>query len=400
MKIKNEIKAIREGFERRLNVLSDLVYIVQNRKMMNRISFGAVTLSEILSTVRRMMVTPGLTKREVRQVRAFYAPYKVSTLTHRQVKAAVGDFHPAYIPGEMYFAYIDPYLNSRAKAVGLESKALCDRLFPGISQPKNLAYRINGYWLSADYQPLTFDEVLALANAEEAVFFKKSDDSYGGRGVVRVSHTVNSSLADALARAAEEMKGDLVLQMPIHQHSALARFNSSSLNTYRITTYLTPEGKVYVCTAVFRTGVGDTPVDNFCAGGVMIGIDGHGRLTDKGYMESGEIVTKHPQTEIRFEGYALPHFKRAVALAKRAHPMLPMFRLISWDFAIEENGTPVLVEANLTAGGIEGQQICNGPFFRNMTRKVFLEAVKDSDFPQYHRKKIRQTKKEKVRDKQ
>ena len=380
-------KNIRETLEQKISVVSDLAYLIRYRKMADRISYGAVTFSEIFAKLRKMMACPGLTKLETRRVRAYYAPYKVSTLTHRQVKAATGNFHPAYIPSEMYFAYIDPYLNSREKATGLESKCMFGRLFPGIPQPGVLAYRVNGYWSTSDYRPITFEEVIALANAEEAVFVKQSDDSFGGHGVVRVTRTANAALGEALARAAEELKGDLVLQLPIHQHADLARFNPSSVNTYRIATLLTPEGQVYVCRAMLRTGVGDVPVDNFTSGGVAIGIDHRGCLRKYGYSGNGTITEAHPLTGIRYEGYVLPSFKRAVALAKKAHPMLPSFRLISWDFAVEENGQPVLVEANLTAGGIEALQDCNGPFFRKMTRKVVQEALKDTDFPRIRRQK-------------
>ncbi len=382
MNLKNVRKAsLREGIERRLNVLSDFAYVVRYRKMADRISYGAVSMSDILTTLRRFVAYPGLTRAEARQVRAYYAPYRVSTLAHRQVKATSGDFHPAYIPAEMFFAYIDPYMNNRKKAVGLESKCMFDRLFPGIPQPKTLACRINGYWLSSDYRPLTFDEVAALADAEEAVFVKQSDDSYGGYGVVRLTHTEDQPLTEALAETVKAFKGDILLQMPIHQHAELARFNPSSVNSYRIVTYLTPEGKPYICTAVFRMGIGNTAVDNFCSGGIMIGIDTRGRLKKIGYSEDGTITTEHPVTGVRYEGFELPSFGRALKLARRAQLMLPSFRLVSWDIAIEEDGTPVLIEANLTAGGTEAQQITNGPFLRNMTRRIVKEALKDSDFP-------------------
>ena len=113
MNLKNVRKAsLREGIERRLNVLSDFAYVVRYRKMADRISYGAVSMSDILTTLRRFVAYPGLTRAEARQVRAYYAPYRVSTLAHRQVKATSGDFHPAYIPAEMFFAYIDPYMNN------------------------------------------------------------------------------------------------------------------------------------------------------------------------------------------------------------------------------------------------------------------------------------------------
>lgn len=369
------------GFEQKVNVLSDLLYAVRNRKMLGRISFGPVSISTVLNHFRNYMATPGLTRREVKQIRAYYAPYKVSTLSHRKIKAVTGRFSPAYLPEEMFYGYIDPYFNNRSRAKGLENKALFDRLYPGIPMPKTLACRINGYWLSPDYQVLTLDEVLSLANAEEAVFVKKADNSYGGLGVVKASRSANASTGEALSKALSELTGDIILQMSVRQHAGLAKFNPSSVNTYRIATLLTAEGKVRVVMAMLRVGVGDKAVDNFSSGGIVVGIDPHGRLRSTGYDMKGNSTTEHPLTGICYAGASLPSFDRAVKLAKRAHPMLPDFRLVFWDITVAEDGEPQLIEANLIAGGIDSLQWVNGPFFGRMTRAIVREALADSDFP-------------------
>lgn len=59
---------------------------------------------------------------------------------------------------------------------------------------------------------------------------------------------------------------------------------------------------------------------------------------------------------------------------KRLHPQIPHFRLVSWDFSIDENGEPVLIEANLNCGGIDVNQMNNGPLFGEDTKKVLDEV--------------------------
>lgn len=369
--------------QRQLSVLGDFAYIVRNRRMAQKIQSGeSVSLEVIANKLKELLKFPGLTLDQARQVRALYYPYKVSTIAHRAVLGITGEFRPESIPQEMYFAYIDPYLNNRKKAVVLENKCLFPRLYPGIRQPEAVAYRIEGFWLTPELAPMKQEEAYAAAKRCGTVFVKKAEDSYGGRGVVRVQagpdgEGFGSLLEDALG----EMRGDVLIQKPIRQHEGLARLNPSSVNTYRIITLLNKDG-VQLLSAFVRFGVGDTPVDNYTSGGLVCGIDEEGRLKRFAYSHKG-CCELHPITGMRFKGYALPAFAEAVNMVKKAHPMLPTSRLVFWDVTVAEDGGPVLIEANLTEGGIDTPQITNGPLFAGSNRAVIEEALQDSDFPKY-----------------
>jgi len=73
-------------------------------------------------------------------------------------------------------------------------------------------------------------------------------------------------------------------------------------------------------------------------------------------------------------GYQLPSYDKAVELVKKTHPRIAHFRSVSWDIAIVEDGTPVLIEANLCRGGIDLLQLNNGPLFGDDT-KIILDEV-------------------------
>ena len=64
----------------------------------------------------------------------------------------------------------------------------------------------------------------------------------------------------------------------------------------------------------------------------------------------------------------------AVELVKKAHPLVPHFRSVSWDIAIVADGTPTLIEANLCRGGIDLLQLNNGPLFGKDTKKILDEV--------------------------
>ena len=56
------------------------------------------------------------------------------------------------------------------------------------------------------------------------------------------------------------------------------------------------------------------------------------------------------------------------------HAQMPRFRLVSWDFAIDPDGEPVLIEANLHYGELDFHQINNGPIFGEDTEKILKEV--------------------------
>jgi hypothetical protein len=50
-------------------------------------------------------------------------------------------------------------------------------------------------------------------------------------------------------------------------------------------------------------------------------------------------------------------------------------KLIAWDFAVDSNGTPIVIEINLDSGEIQFHQIYNGPLFGDRTGEV-VEYIK------------------------
>ena len=73
--------------------------------------------------------------------------------------------------------------------------------------------------------------------------------------------------------------------------------------------------------------------------------------------------------DIRYRG-----FEKAKELVKKAHPMVPHFKLVSWDIAIDEDEKPILIEANLAKGSSEFHQLNNGPLFGEDTKKILDEV--------------------------
>ena len=315
-----------------------------------------------------------LSREQIRAVKEFYAPYSVPNMAfHRFFTEKTGVFYPDYIPIDLYVGHIDPYFNDLRAVKFIDNKCYYDSWFHQFPQPYLVLKRANGIWLDHFGKPVDDEKMKAIiADEKEGLFVKKAEDSLGGLGVTFVDST--SDAHEKIVNLAQQIKCDIVIQRKLTQHAEIAKFNSSSVNTYRIYSILRRDGSVKVYSSVFRIGVGDAKVDNYASGGVSCGIDSDGTLKKYAYNKNGDRTETHPHSGIVFEGCKLPSYDKAVELVKQAHLTLPHFRSVSWDIAINEEGNPVLIEANLSRGSIDLLQLSNGPLFGEDTKDILDEV--------------------------
>ncbi len=146
------------------------------------------------------------------------------------------------------------------------------------------------------------------------------------------------------------IKKDLLMEEFIIQHPLMC-YENKSVNTLRITTVLDHSGDVHVIKSSFRCGVGDSIVDNYCAGGVVYPVNMEfGRIEGPGgNIALGQSVYVHPGTDIFMLGREIPFMKDAIQLVKKSAKKLPQLRFVGWDVAITEKG-PELIEGNTLPG--------------------------------------------------
>jgi D-alanine-D-alanine ligase-like ATP-grasp enzyme len=85
----------------------------------------------------------------------------------------------------------------------------------------------------------------------------------------------------------------------------------------------------------------------------------------------------HPDTHLIFDGYEIAPLKNVVETAKRLHGLLPQIKMISWDWSLDRNNVPVLIEINISGQAVWFNQMVNGEsifgdhteYFANMIRK-------------------------------
>ncbi len=314
-----------------------------------------------------------LTAEQKAAIKAFYKPYGgAKLLFHRFYAEKTGNFSPYYLPTDIYLNKVDDYFNDRAAGVVMDNKCYYPLLFAGVPQPETVAMRINGFWYDASRTPLTADALRDRLHTEEAVFVKVATSSFGGKGVFYIAAS-DGDMYEELQRGTASVRADIIIQRPLSQHEGLNTINASCVNTIRILSLLTKDS-VKIYSAVLRMGVAGSKVDNTSSGGFTCGITEQGTLKKYAYRPTGERFPVHPTSGVVFEGYVVPGFEAAKALVKQAHPMVPHFRLVSWDIAIDADGKAVMIEANLSQGGLSCHQFNNGPVFGEDTKQILDEV--------------------------
>lgn len=276
-----------------------------------------------------------------------------------------------YIPNTLYYTKIDQHFNQRKLGWGFNDKNYYSRIFAGIKQPKTVVRNISGIFLDEDYHLISKEDAIRKILEEGEVICKPSLESGSGRSIVFwKADKDKENIARFLNDTNEK---DYIVQAIIVQHPELDKVHKGSVNTIRITTLLMPE-RVYVLSSVLRMGVNESRIDNATAGGITAGITEDGFLKEFATTYySGEKLYKHPQGLV-FKGFEVPSYDKALCLAVQCASIIPHFRLVSWDIAIDVNGDAILIESNMRKGSINFHQFNNGPLFGDLTERVLNEV--------------------------
>lgn len=285
-------------------------------------------------------------------------------------------FDVRYIPDDLFFVYLDPYYNNISAAKWLDDKGLYDLLFADIKRPVTIARKMGGILLGEDYCRTDIDTIIEQCKtlSLREVIIKKAIDSEGGKGV-----QIINTFEDAVTlRSALHASKDFVVQGVLRQHSAISAIHQESINTIRVMT-LIHEEEVHILSCILRMGRGGKRVDNASSGGLFCGIDDDGCLREHAYDYDGFRFDSHPSSGVVFDGYYIPGIDEIKKIVKQKALRLSRFcKMVSWDFAIGEDGDPVFIEVNMSYGEVNFHQMTNGPLLKDLTPSVIKEVFSDS----------------------
>lgn len=316
-----------------------------------------------------------LTSIQKKEIRDFYKKYaKIDMVFPEFYTQKTGVFCKNYIPDNLYYCKIDPFFNDWTAATYLDNKCYYDEwYFKGINMPETITRCINGMWVITKENESYFiskEQAYELIS-EHDCFVKQATLSSGGKGIHKITKGAPigeiKSIVDSLGK-------DIIVQEAILQSTEMSKLNPHSVNTVRVLSFLDKDGNIKVYSAIARMGINNSFVDNASSGGITCGIEENGRLKAVAYAVNGTKYASHPTTGIKFNDIIVPNYSKIISHAQKLHKIFPHFRLLSWDFAIDKNNEPLLVEVNLRYGELDFHQLNNGPLFGADTQKILNEV--------------------------
>ena len=319
--------------------------------------------------------------------------YKNDPEIQRKFSGISGRFDPTYIGYGLQLRYLNRYWNHITITL-IRNKNFLDLIFPNAKMPKVIVRNMWARYYTPDRKLITQDQAINLIleelkkdGVDELIL--KPDDGEEGKGIIFLN---KDSDYEEVKQEFLKMKEQFICQRVVKNHPTYATPHPESLNTLRIAT-LFVKNRVRIVGTVWRMGV-DKQIDNWTAGGVSCAVSEDGICADHAVDYFGNRVKVHP-SGFRFAGHQLYNCKAVIDEAVKLHYTLPQLRYISWDFAVDEEGDPVLIELNV-CGGVGILQVngyapyidkstLEGILDEHLLRRFYYDRVNwNWDYREYH----------------
>ena len=285
-----------------------------------------------------------------------------------------------FFPEILYSTGLENQLNNPKFHSVLSDKCLLTSLFPGDDKyriPKTIVLNSYGTFVEGNHRVISKTEAVALLRNVGMVIIKPTVDSSSGESVIKaeLADGFDSNNGLSIDQIFDKYKQNFIVQECVKQSEYLSRLCDKSLNTFRVITYIC-KGKVFHAPLSLRMGTGTAFVDNIHAGGIGIGITDNYKFRKYAFSEMGEKFEVHPYSKIVFEGYDISPLKNIVEVAHHLHGYIPMLKMISWDWSLDEHDIPVLIEINIAGQAVWLSQMVNGESFFGENTEYFANMLK------------------------
>lgn len=269
-----------------------------------------------------------------------------------------GKFIEGWVPDDYYKFKLLPQWNPRGFSLISTLKTYDHRLFPDFSL-KPLLIKVSNRYFNSGHKLLSFEEAVSLIKGYDGEIVIKEDSGPSGSGIIFI-HTKD------FENKYISVNKDLVIQPRLQQCNQFNNLTASSVNTFRVFTYLDTEGVVHIKKVFLRYGVGNSKIDNVMSGGGYIPVDATAFSTVSYDGLGFERGSKHPDTGFEFKNLTVgPFYEKMLKKCHDSHLAYPYVRFIGWDVAIDINDEPVLIEWNARSPRFWRYEARLGPFFKD-----------------------------------
>lgn len=290
-------------------------------------------------------------------------------------------------PEDVTSGIIQPLMNPVSYRGYYQDKNMFDKILSPDIMPSTLLRGMMGGVYTVDYQIVAdLESVLAvISEKEECIFVKPTVDTSSGEQVVgfrRRSDGILHSLTDGVAFDKKWLhdymidNSDFIIQRGLTQHSAISKFNPTSINTIRIATYRSvADNKPHFLNAILRIGNKGSFVDNAHSGGMFIGINKNGILGKYACDQFGNRYDSFNGINFNTETHIIPDFDTIIDFSEKVASDIIHARLVAQDICLEADGSPKLVEFNIRAFSPWLFQYTVGPAFGDYTDEIIEYCV-------------------------
>ena len=340
-----------------------------------KVLFQNHLIHKIKKSYKKISHKRKLTREEVQSIQSYFKKlcgHEVPIIWHQYMSSRTGSFHVNYIPTSLFRIELIGRMN-RWDRVGIFSdKNLSDIFLPDVRQPRTVIKNINGYYYW-EKRPVSEQDAIKLCSNLSDVIIKPSLEE-GGKGVrsLNVVNGVTDIAGMTIQVLFHQYSKDFIIQEKIHQHPEMSRLNPSSVNTIRVLTYRT-NMEILLLYSVVRIGKKGMTVDNESSGGISARVNSDGTVAKYAYGAPGNEKVERTDSGVLLDGFRIPSYEKVIDAAKKCHMMLPFFNIIGWDFCIDQDGQPVMIEWNSNP---DLSQTANGPAFGDYTERIFSDVYR------------------------
>ncbi len=308
---------------------------------------------------------PELTPDQIQEIQAYWARFSFENIPlqwHRFYYGKTGQARPDFVPSPFFFQSIKPAMNDVSFGAVWSDKSYLDFFLSGIPTTKCVLRNVEGRWLDEGFRLLEKREAAEVLQQYDSLVIKPAIDTNTGKGVALLHRPF--SIDEMVASHCK----NFVVQLPIKQHSDMAKLNASSVNTIRINSVLLDQN-AHVMSAFVKVGQTGEFADNNGHDRFFIGIREDGTFADYAIDHDFNKYSTIP-SGYAFAGQHVPSFEKVCQIIELAHQKIAHFGFAFWDVGIREDGMPVIVEMNLKNPDSMVPQVASGPFFGKYTDQV------------------------------
>ena len=308
------------------------------------------------------------------------------------------EIDPRYIPLDLYFNELIPYLNNMEFAWATTDKCYLDQRFLSVKTPATVCRCMSGLYYDDSMKPIGEERAIKLCLVFEGkIIVKPSLYSHSSRK----TFSLDPGMMDegTMLTIFRKSGANFIVQERVKQHKEMARLNPDTVNTIRVESLLTKEG-VYIPSTDLRVGAKGESVVETGSGGYYCEIMEDNRLRDTAYRV--DIISRFDEKGFETvdrvlmpsrdrmggkydETWRIPSMDQVREKVRKLHHMIPHIRFVGWDFTVDENGDPVLFEFNAAPGALVPQLITGKPMFGEMTDWVLDDFYLHRTLEKNHR---------------